>query len=78
MVFENKEEETDVKSSNKGKDDQSHSHQIKLNNFTVSLWRHKQGRSVQHVVTCWILCKLCVVLSFDAFTVCRLLLISPL
>ena len=37
VVFENKEEETDLKSSDKGKEDHNHSQQIKLNNFTVSL-----------------------------------------
>ena len=38
MVFENNEEETDLKSRDKGKEDHSHSQQIKLKNFTVSLW----------------------------------------
>ena len=37
MVFENREEEKDLKSRNKGKEDHSHSQQIKLNNFTISL-----------------------------------------
>ena len=30
--------ETDLKSRDEGKEDHSHSQQIKLNNFTVSLW----------------------------------------
>ena len=35
-VYENKEKETDLKSRDKGKEDRSHSQQIKLNNFNVS------------------------------------------
>ena len=38
MVFENKEEETDLKSRDKRKEDYSHSQQLIWNNFTVSLW----------------------------------------
>ena len=33
-----KREETDLKSRDEGKESHSHSQQIKLNNFTVSLW----------------------------------------
>ena len=36
--FENKEEEKDLKSRDKVKEDHSNSQQIKSNNFTASLW----------------------------------------
>ena len=36
VVFENREEEEDLKSRNKGKEDHSYSQQIKLNTLTVS------------------------------------------
>ena len=46
VVFEYKEEETNLKSSDKGKEDHSHSQPIKLNYFTVSLaWGHEKGGS---------------------------------
>ena len=38
VVYENKERETDLKSRDEVTEDHSHSQQIKLNNFTVSLW----------------------------------------
>ena len=38
LEVENKEEETDLKPRDKGKEDHSHFQPIKLNNFTVSHW----------------------------------------
>ena len=38
VVYENKERETDLKSTDEGKEDHGRSQQIKLNNFAVSLW----------------------------------------
>ena len=40
LVYEDikKKKKTDLKTSDEGKEDYGHSQQIKLNNFTVSLW----------------------------------------
>ena len=38
MILVNKEEETDLKSKDEGKEDHNHSQQMKLNTFTVSFW----------------------------------------
>ena len=42
VVFEHKEEETDLKARDKEKEDHSHFQQIKLNKFTVSLWHTRK------------------------------------
>ena len=38
LVYEKVKKETDLKIWDEGKEDHDHSQQIKLNNFTVSLW----------------------------------------
>ena len=42
VVYENKERETDLNSRDERKEDHGHFQQIKLNNFTVSLWDYQR------------------------------------
>ena len=48
-VYEIKEKETDLKSRDKGKEDHTHSHQIKWNNFTFSHWDKRKEVALEEM-----------------------------